>query len=126
MLIAPALLSGAPLAKTVVPAIFSIPWLILGAITLRVNTRTMVFDRSAGVFAVGGVARATIDNIHAVQIAVEKRRDRRGRVYRVHEINVVLHDGTRLHVASDRDPMLVRSQAAELTAFLGVPCWDPP
>lgn len=46
--------------------------------------------------------------------------------YRAFELNLVISDGTRVHVLDDVDPWIIGKSAEKLAAMLGVPLWRKP
>lgn len=64
-----------------------------------------------------------IRNIHAIQV-LKKFVSGNKSSYHCYEINLVLKNGSRLHVVAHAGEKAMKDHAAELARFLGVPVWD--
>lgn len=65
---------------------------------------------------------APLDVVHAVQLIRELCGD--DDPYYSFEINLVMHDGSRVNVVDHGDPAAIRKDAQRLGQFIGVPVWD--
>ncbi|NLF67524.1 MAG: hypothetical protein GX575_00570 [Candidatus Anammoximicrobium sp.] len=101
-------------------------------------TRVLVFDKASGYFwrgrrdpqmALLGAAEGEftpLPKIHAIQILSERCQSggKSRSTYYSYELNLVLHDGTRVHVVDHGHSAHLRDDAAALGKFLAVPVWD--
>ena len=111
-----------------VPMLFAVVWMIY-------RMTPVVFDKRVGVFwkgrkvpgEIGGetTPKHALDlrEIHALQIVSGWVRGQTVQ-HRVHQLNLVLNDGTRWSLGAAGDPFKVRREAALLAEFLGKPVWD--
>lgn len=70
-----------------------------------------------------------LKEIYAIQLISERchsssSSSSRRRTYYSYELNLVLNDGNRINVVDHGNRKLIRSDAAKLAEFLGVPLWD--
>jgi hypothetical protein len=124
------------------------PWFILligplfvlvGIIIIFQATSPVAFDKSAGLFYKGRrqqrLADATdikhaarFSDIHAIQLLtrLESSSDNNTptRYYRVYEMNLVKHDGQRIHVMTYGKVTKARDDARTIAEFVKVPVWD--
>lgn len=99
-------------------------------------TRPAVLDRQAGLCWVGRNAPASLaaareqanaaalSDVGAVQVIAEDVRTERGRTFRSFEINLVLHDGSRLNLVDHAKQGVIKADAQRVGDFLKVPVWD--
>ncbi len=114
--------------------------LVLVVAGLRIGygmTRPVVLDRQAGCCWLGwrapvsveaarsGKDAAALDAVRAVQVIRERiTKSDGGKGYDSYEINLVLADGSRLHLVDHGKLAAIREDAATIGEFLGVPVWD--
>ena len=119
--------------------IIGVVFLAASILLFRQSTRLVVFDRTLGLHWRGSQqpldsseSDATrLHDVHSVQVISERVRSssssrsrRRHRSYYSYELNLVLKDGSRVNVIDHGDRRAVRSDAAQVAAFIGVPFWD--
>jgi hypothetical protein len=105
---------------------------LAGVALLRGSDR-MSFDRLSGAYFSGSdydssrpLERSTqgrLADIHALQLLDERVIGRLH--YTSYELNLVLHDGTRVNVMDHGKGPAVEDAARQLGQFLGVPVWRP-
>ncbi len=107
----------------------------IGGGMLYAMTRRVVFDKDSGYFwrgrrdpqmALLGAAEGEftpLTRIHAIQILSERCHSD-SNTYTSYELNLVLQDGTRVHVVDHGSQAHLRGDADALGTFLGVPVWD--
>ncbi len=102
-----------------------------GALMLGRLLRPIVLDRELGLFwkqwrtpRIGERGAVALAEVHAVQVLAKYSSGRHGRSYG-YELNLVLHDGSRVNVVDEGDAECVRDDAESLSIFLDVPVWDP-
>lgn len=105
----------------------------LGRILYNLST-PIVFDKHKGYFWRGRKPpyeapntdqlkdACHLSDIHALQLIL-KRCTNQGN-YSSHELNLVLHDGTRINVLDHGELAHIRADAKVLADFLDVPLWD--
>jgi len=110
----------------------------IGGGMLYVMTRRAVFDKDSGYFwrgrrdpqmALLGAPPGEftpLTTIHAIQVLSERCQSggESSDTYYSHELNLVLQDGTRVHVVDHGSRAHIRDDADALGKFLGVPVWD--
>lgn len=98
------------------------------------GTRPVAFDKDAGFFVKGKKQPpirksekeakniTQIKNIHALQIIGKYTTD--GNIVKVYELNLVLKDGGRIYLTSQRKLKQARNDAALISQFLNINLWD--
>lgn len=98
-------------------------------------TAPIVFDKRVGAFWKGRTAPdqtfnrltlkhyAELKDIHALQLLAE-RVSGKNSSYLSYELNVVLHDGSRINVIDHGDLAAILRDAGKLSEFLECPIWD--
>lgn len=95
----------------------------------------VVFDKNMGLFyrgpkPTGDTKQAVrLEDVHALQLlsrkgGVRSNENKPGRFLHVYELNLVKHDGERLHVMSYYDKNNARADADAMGEWLAVPVWD--
>ena len=87
----------------------------------RLRTKRSSFDLRSGHYMQGGLSYP-INKIHALQLIT--RVDPLGRPHIVHELNLILSDGTRRNVNDHQNLKLIRKHACILADYLEIPIWD--
>lgn len=107
----------------------------VGGFFLRSASCPIVFDRRKGSFWRGRKEPdqvfdkaslktcVPLENIHALQIISEYVSGNKSS-YHSYELNLVLKDAGRVNVVDHGNLERLRTDAAQLSAFLGVPVWD--
>ncbi len=67
---------------------------------------------------------ASLKKLHAIQVIQEDISRTDDKSFESYEINLVLHDGKRVHVIDHGDREKIIEQASQLADFLSVPLWD--
>lgn len=110
-------------------------FVVAGLSSGYLGTRPIVFDAAHGAYWRGRLRPGArpdastvrdytpLADIHALQIIAEWDDGVVG-WYRSYELNLVLHDGRRVHVVDHEDGEHLRKDAAELAHMLSVPVWD--
>jgi hypothetical protein len=118
-----------------VPLAISLLFILAGVLILVISRIPFVFDQRLGLYWRGrgnpdDLARhapyrisGRLKNIRALQIVGEWIGDS-DNPYWSYELNLVLHDGSRINVMDHGSLQVLRRQASELAAFLRVPLWD--
>jgi hypothetical protein len=96
---------------------------IVGVVLIRDTSCPMTFDKKRGVFFKGWKLKkqmskkafARLEDIHAVQL-LENRTGA--------ELNLVLKDGSRINVITQRSKRQTSIDGDLISRFLGVPVWD--
>ena len=104
----------------------------VGVQLLRKISTPMVFDKTRGYFWKGGEMPqnlgfspveepdfARLDEIHALQLLEDSIDDETSS-----QLNLVLHDGRRIHIVSQSGGQKTRMDILRLSGFLDVPLWD--
>lgn len=119
-----------------IPGLFGLVFTSVGAWLVWSVLTPIRFDKQRGYFNKGRTnPEATFDrsklkdhtpleNIHALQLLAERVTSSKGASYLSYELNLVLNDGSRIHVVDHGGGKRLRSEAAELASFLGKPLWD--
>jgi hypothetical protein len=97
---------------------------LLGARMLLWTVQPRVFDRRRGVLARGWSPSIDLARIHALQIITEVCTTKSTPFFS-YELNLVLADGERVNLLDHGDLPQLRKDAATLSAFTGLPLWDP-
>jgi hypothetical protein len=121
-------------------ALFGLALIVVGVVIFMFATSPVVFDKRLGMFYRGRKQRNQPDaansknalrfsDIHAVQLLSRlessKSNDRAlPRFYKVHDLNLVKHDGERLYITTYSKVNRAREDAAKIGAFVQVPVWD--
>jgi len=115
-----------------------------GILVFALATAPVVFDKKLGMFYRGRKQRNNPDaankknvmpfsDIHAVQLLTRLETNNNSsndqvrsvpRVYKVHDLNLVRHDGERICVTTYMKVDRAREDAARIGAFVNVPVWD--
>lgn len=115
--------------------IFPVAFLGAAGYLWRHLGRPAVFDRREGWYWKGrtpptedpsvgtGKNARPLSDIKAIQLIPESVRSKNGS-YTSWELNLVLADGTRLHVVDHGSESAMREDAAALASFLSVPLWS--
>ncbi|MBS3735402.1 MAG: hypothetical protein KGY99_10845 [Phycisphaerae bacterium] len=125
-------------ATTIAPVMIGAVFAIAGAALWYFGTRPVVFDKHRAAFWKGKRAPdrvfdrdrkngAKLEDIHAIQLLCEyipSSGSRRSASFYSYELNLVLHDGSRLNVTDHSKLHKLRKDAKALAAFLDVPVWD--
>jgi hypothetical protein len=118
-----------------VPTIVGLVFTVAGGGMLRWGSAPIVFDKSRGAYWRGRVAphemsnrhghkeTADLDEIHALQL-ISERCTSKDSSYYSYELNLVLHDATRINVVDHGNKNALQEDAETLGAFLGIPIWD--
>ena len=121
--------------EDIFPLIFGLIFAIVGGVLLYFSTKPIVFDKTYGYYWKGrkepsqtydqGVKKASapLSDIHALQIISERVSSSKSTYYS-YELNLILHDGSRLNVIDHGKLLSIREDAQKLASFLGVPVWD--
>lgn len=131
-------MSGQSLLKTETlwPVLFGLIFAGAGGCLLYFGTIPAVFDKRRGYFWKGrktpdllGDRSALkscvrLDEIHAVQLVSEWISGSKSSYYS-YELNLVLHNASRINVVDHGNLARLKEDARELAAFLGKPLWDP-
>lgn len=101
--------------------LFGIPFTLAGAYAawptaLRFDGQTRQFPSANG--------PVPFSTIHAAQLIREYCRSNKRRGYWGYELNLVLHDGQRLHVVDHGDLPSLRADSKKITALIGCKLWD--
>ena len=126
--------------KFIHQALIGLAALCGGAWMLYSGTSPRVFDKRRGAFWKGRKAPAAtthwkessdcvrLENIYALQLIsqVSSKVDSEGHQSSIthYEINLILHDSSRLNVVHHGNKKRIRRDAATLAEFLGKPLWD--
>ena len=124
------------------------PWFILplgalfsgvGVIIFIQASSPIAFDKSIGRFYKGRKQQKTFDptdvkhtasfsDLHAIQLLTRlestSNNDGPTHFYRVYEMNLIKHDGQRLHVMTYGKDNKARYDAGVIGEFVGIPVWD--
>ena len=108
-----------------------------GIVMLAGSLLPVVFDRDSGYFWRGRTAprrdvdvdakAARLQDVHAVQLLTGWRNSSGTMTsgYNVHEVNLILHDGSRVHVVGHGGSIeQLREEITTVAEFLNVPVWD--
>jgi hypothetical protein len=114
--------------------IFGIPFFTLGGLAiltgiliLRASLRPIVFDRIRGYYWKGYFPprpgrphknALPFSDIYAIQLVIRSSEMQNA------ELNLIYHQGSRLHVVSDVNRTKLKQSAQRLAEFLGVPLWN--
>ena len=121
--------------ESALPSLFGLVFAAVGGLLLYFMTKPIVFDKTHGYYWKGRIEptqtyeqsakkkSAPLSDIHAIQIISEHVSSSKSSYYS-YEINLILHDGTRLNVVDHGKLSSIREDAQKLSAFLGVPVWD--
>ncbi len=117
------------------------PWIVLIMATVflaggigmwRSFTKPIVFDKGRGWYWKSRKdprekpeSACKLDQIHALQILSERCKTKKSHYYS-YELNIVLHDGSRLSVLDHGRIEELRVDAQRLAEFLAVPIWEKP
>lgn len=132
---------GLAVARVTPPALIG---MIIGSSTLVfcvlamwAGMRPIVFDTASGWFWQGWLSPEStrpgltsssavrLSRVRAVQVLSKFVQDKYdGRHYHFYELNLVLHDGRRLHVLGHAGMAALRGDANALAAFIGKPVWE--
>ena len=143
--------SAAMYLPALLPLLIGTVFVASGIFMLRSASKPFVFDRREGVLrrrkAASGfqsqdflsplpdrkaAAKETkgddtrdvpLSEIHALQVLSEYCRGNKSS-YTSYELNLVLHDASRINIMDHGDPKSLRADARKLADFLGVPLWD--
>ena len=121
--------------ESTLPLIFGLVFALVGGLLLYHSTKPIVFDKTYGYYWKGrkepaqtydqGVKKtsAPLSDIHALQIISEHVSSSKSSYYS-YELNLILHNGSRLNVIDHGKLSSVQEDAQKLASFLGVPVWD--
>lgn len=121
--------------EDIFPLIFGLIFAIVGGVLLYFSTKPIVFDKTYGYYWKGRKepsqtydqsvkkTSAPLSDIHALQIISERVSSSKSTYYS-YELNLILHDGSRLNVIDHGKLSSIREDAQKLASFLGVPVWD--
>ena len=121
-------------------ALFGLVFIVVGIIILFLATSPVVFDKKLLMFYRGRKQSKQPDaanaknalpfgDIHAVQLITRiestKNSDQKfPNFYKVHDLNLVKHDGERLFITTYNKISRAREDAAKIGTFVDVPVWD--
>ena len=126
---------GAGLRGNVVPVLVGTVFAVAGGAMFYFGAAPIVFDKRKGSYWKGRTSpydvrhtselkhHAPLGRIHALQIISEYVRGNKSSYYS-YELNLVLKDGSRINVVDHGSRSGLRTDAATLSDFLGVPVWD--
>jgi hypothetical protein len=127
--------TGFPNPDTLVPIVVGAVFATVGACLYWFGTIPRVFDLGLAAFWRGrrvptpmellerGDSSAPLSSIHALQLLSEFVSGSKNSYYS-HELNLVLHDGSRINVVDHGNLERLRGDASMLSQFLGKPVWD--
>ena len=122
-------------AKMILPILIGASFVAAGVFMWAFAIKPRVFDKSARYFWKGRKSpEATfadetsanwvaLEDIHALQIIAERIRTGKN-FYHSYELNLVRHDGRRMHVVDHSDRARMLADAQTLSEFLDVPIWN--
>jgi hypothetical protein len=98
-------------------------FLLVGIFLVKDSSGPMTFDKEKDIFYKGwrlkqGTKKKTsalLEEIHAVQLLENKTGA---------ELNLVLQDGSRIYVITNRSKRQIRTDGELISRFLGIPIWD--
>lgn len=130
-------------------ALFGLVFVAVGVLLILLANSPVVFDKQLGLFYRGRKQQKNPDaasrknalrfsEVHAVQLLTRLERinntgsgDRMNssnrtypRYFKVHDLNLVRHDGERLYVTTYSKAECARTDAAMIGALINVPVWD--
>ena len=125
-------------------ALFGLVFIAAGILVFALATAPVVFDKKLGMFYRGRKQQNNPDaankknvmrfnDIHAVQLLTRLETSNNTnndqirtapRIYKVHDLNLVRHDGERICVTTYMKADRAREDAARIGAFVNVPVWD--
>jgi hypothetical protein len=118
-----------------IPVAFGVVFALVGGGLLRYSTTPTVFDTAHGYFCRSRKRPelmmdptqlkryAPLNRVHALQIIAELCRNKNSSYYS-YELNLVLNDGSRVHVVDHGNQLALRTDARTLSTFLNKPLWD--
>lgn len=128
--------SGDPIIMVLIGLVF----MGAGVLMFLLATAPVVFDKKLGMFYRGRKQKNNPDatssknalmfsDIHAIQLLTRlessQNKDQvRPRFYKVHDLNLVKHDGERLFITTYMKPDQAKADATTIGAFVNVPVWD--
>ena len=127
--------TGFPDQNTLVPIVVGAVFAVVGACLGWFGTVPRVFDQRHAAFWRGrrlptpmelvarGNSSAPLSSIHALQLLSEFISGSKSS-YHSYELNLVLHDGSRINVVDHGNLERLRSDANTLSQFLDKPAWD--
>jgi hypothetical protein len=106
--------------------VFGLVFIAFGAISTYGLTVPVVFDLDDGAFWKGRFSkdRVPLDQVHAIQLIKWHVRGRSGSYYWAYQLNLVSHDGRRVHVIGQGNQTQLLTDAGYLSSFLGKSLWD--
>lgn len=138
LIAAPFIITGpnfdSTVGKIILPGI-GLVFAVVGVLLFRWMGQPIVFDQAAGYFWVGRgrpgdrfsmsklKSLTPLSEIYAIQLVTEICHSKDS-TYRSHELNLVLHDGSRVTVVDHGSAERLRTDAESLGGFLGMPVWD--
>jgi hypothetical protein len=126
------------LLSLLMPLLFGAVFAGIGIGILRVFTTPVIFDTGMGYFWKGRIKPeelflntpealrdkiVPLQNVRALQILAEHCRGNKSSYYS-YELNLVLHNGSRVNVVDHGDLAKLRADAQQLSALTGKPVWD--
>jgi hypothetical protein len=122
--------------RVVGPLLAGFVFFLGGGLLLVHSTTPLVFDKMRGLFRKGrrqpgtssgrppGGSQARLEDVRALQLLGKTEPGRRGPGRPRLELNLVLRDGSRIHLVSHAATGALRDEARTLAGFLEKPLWD--
>jgi hypothetical protein len=117
-----------PILKALLPGVIILLFLCLGGIAFSRGRHYTLFDKRRGSFYTQGKETAAIPlkQVHALQIILVKyyNPNTRLRNATTHELNLVLENGKRINLLTERSHRIALQSATYIAEFLHIPIWD--
>jgi hypothetical protein len=82
------------------------------------------FSLGTGAFVMGGGGAVPFDTIHALQLICYRSTGNKRSSFKNYQINLVLNDATRVHVANYASVLNARAHLGQIAGYISKPAWD--